>query len=165
MLRYRDSRLDLESGAWSVYPLIVARRAQRFVGQLVPCLELLVDLGDVLFARLEERRNQVVKENIIDRGDAVGILDFFTFFKRAAVVRDGDFVCAGLRPANHGRNLNFHAEPLAGQLKGSDDWGVEGFVARLDICHVPVGEEVAEEREESIRQKVVKVEDSSSSTN
>ena len=101
-----------------------------------------IDLLNVTASLLGERMDQIVVENVPQRFKSIADPDLLTFFVGAAVIRDRYFISSAARLADHGRDLDFHSEPMARQHQRLDDLAAEGFVTRFDIRHIPIGENV-----------------------
>jgi hypothetical protein len=53
------------------------------------------------------------------------------------------FIGSGVRLADQGGDLDFHAKSMACEIQRMDDFSAKGFVASLDIRHVAIGQEIA----------------------
>ena len=105
-----------------------------------------VDRVDVGLAGRGQRSDQVVVEDVPDCSDPIANPDFLSFFVGSAVVRNRDLIGSGVGFADHGRDLDLESKTSAGKIQRHDHFASESLVACLDIRHVSVGQQIAEQR-------------------
>src|SRR4030095_2929463 len=112
-----------------------------------------------LLKGLGKTAEQIESQDVPQGEKPIAEADLFAFQVGAAIVTDRHFINGDFELRHFGRNLDFNTEAAGLDIHAADDVAPERLITRLNVGHVEIGQGIRKERENSIRNIVVEVQD------